>query len=64
MQDPGCDLSCGVIKIHKGHLNCEIILLSIEHVINKEAPATFLEHADHSKPYFQGEVLQKKNEDT
>lgn len=65
MQDPGCGPSCGVIKIHKGHLNCEIKPLSVEHAINKEAPATFLEHADHSKPYSQGEVLQKKkkNED-
>lgn len=67
MQDPGCGPSCGVIKIYKGHLNCEITPLSVEHAINEEAPATFLEHTDHSKPYSQGEVLQKKkkkNEDT
>lgn len=60
LQDPGCGPSCGAIKIHKGHLNCGTTPLSIEHAINKEAPTMFLEHADHSKPYSQGEVLQKK----
>lgn len=57
---PGCGPSCGVIKMHKGLLDCEIIPLSVEQAIRKEEPAISLEQTDHSKPYSQERSFKKK----